>query len=181
MKIKSKNNLVWIDLEMTGLEVETDRIIEIAVVITDSELNILAEGPVIAISQPDDVIDGMNKWCIKTHGETGLTERVRKSVISEAKAEQQALDFIKEYVPEGASPLCGNSIWQDRKFLSKYMPLLEAYFHYRLLDVSTLKILAAAWYPEVYKGVKKKGVHLALDDIRDSIAELQYYREHMLK
>ena len=181
MKTKSKDNLVWIDLEMTGLEVETDRIIEIAVVMTDSELNILAEGPVIAITQPDHVIDGMNEWCVKTHGETGLTERVRKSVISEVEAEKQALDFIKEYVPEGASPLCENSIWQDRKFLAKYMPTLEAYFHYRLLDVSTLKILASAWYPEVYKGVKKKGVHLALDDIKDSIAELQYYREYMLK
>ncbi|MBL1272537.1 MAG: oligoribonuclease [Oceanospirillales bacterium] len=174
-------HLVWIDLEMTGLDPEKERIIEMATIITDSELNLVAEGPVVAINQPDSLLDAMDEWCTRTHGESGLTKRVRESKVSEAEAEQQTLAFLKEYMEKGESPLCGNSIGQDRRFLVKYMPELEHFFHYRNLDVSTVKELARRWRPDVLEGVKKQGSHLALDDIRDSINELRHYREHFFK
>lgn len=174
-------NLVWIDLEMTGLEPEVDRIIEIATIITDANLNILAEGPVLAVHQPDSVLAQMDEWCTNTHGASGLTQRVKESQISEAEAERQTIEFIANYVDKGVSPLCGNSIGQDRRFLVKYMKQLEAFFHYRNVDVSTVKELAKRWKPEVASSFKKKGVHLALDDIRESIGELQHYREHLFK
>lgn len=173
------DNLVWIDMEMTGLDPEVDVVLEIATIVTDAQLNILAEGPVLAIHQPDSVLDNMDPWCIDTHGKSGLTARCRESNISLDDATQQTIDFLKQYVPAKKSPLCGNTIGQDRRFMVKYMPALEEYFHYRSVDVSTIKELAARWQPDVLKGFKKKGVHLALDDIRESIAELQYYREHV--
>lgn len=173
--------LVWIDLEMTGLDPEQERIIEMATIITDENLETVAEGPVIAVHQSDELLDAMDEWCTRTHGESGLTQRVRDSSVSEAEAEQQTLSFLRDYVPAGSSPLCGNSIGQDRRFLVKYMPELEAFFHYRNLDVSTIKELARRWRPDVLDGVKKKGSHLALDDIRDSISELRHYREHFFR
>ncbi|KAA1176300.1 oligoribonuclease [Marinobacter salinexigens] len=175
------DRLVWIDLEMTGLDPEKERIIEIATIVTDSELNLVAEGPVIAIHQPDSLLDAMDEWCTNTHGANGLTQRVKDSTTSEAEAEQQTLDFLAKYLEPGKSPLCGNSIGQDRRFLVKYMPKLEAFFHYRNLDVSTIKELARRWRPDVLAGVKKQGSHLALDDIRDSINELRHYREEFFK
>jgi len=171
------DRLVWIDLEMTGLDPEKERIIEMATIITDSELNLVAEGPVIAVHQPDSLLDAMDEWCTNTHGASGLTKRVKESTISEAQAEQQTLAFLQQYLEPGKSPLCGNSIGQDRRFLVKYMPQLEDFFHYRNLDVSTIKELARRWRPDVLAGVKKQGSHLALDDIRDSINELRHYRE----
>jgi oligoribonuclease len=174
-------NLIWIDLEMTGLEPETDVIIEMATIITDSQLNVLAEGPVIAVHQSDAVLAGMDEWNTRTHGESGLVQRVRDSKISPAEAEAQTIAFIEQWVPKGKSPICGNSIGQDRRFLCRYMPTLEAFFHYRNLDVSTLKILVERWAPQLKDGVQKKGTHQALDDIRESIAELQYYRKHFIK
>ncbi|PAV26463.1 oligoribonuclease [Tamilnaduibacter salinus] len=173
----ASDKLVWIDLEMTGLDPEQERIIEIATIVTDSELNTVAEGPVLAVHQSDELLDAMDEWCTKTHGESGLTQRVRESRISEAEAEQQTIDFLKQHLESGQSPLCGNSIGQDRRFLVRYMPNLEAFFHYRNLDVSTIKELARRWRPDVLKGVQKKGSHLALDDIRDSINELRHYRD----
>ena len=175
------NYLVWIDLEMTGLDPEKERIIEIATIVTDSELNTIEEGPVIAVHQSDSLLDGMDEWCTKTHGQSGLTQRVRESKIGEVDAEQLTLEFLQRYLEPGQSPLCGNSIGQDRRFLVKYMPELEAFFHYRNLDVSTIKELARRWRPEVLEGVQKKGSHLALDDIRDSINELRHYREHFFQ
>lgn len=175
------NNLIWIDLEMTGLSPERDVIIEIATVVTDADLHILAEGPVLAINQCDAVLAGMDEWNTRQHGGSGLTDRVRSSTVTTRQAEQQTLDFLASWVPPGKSPMCGNSICQDRRFLARYMPQLEAYFMYRNLDVSTLKELARRWYPEVFGGFSKKSSHLALDDIRDSIAELQYYRASMLR
>jgi len=175
------NNLVWIDLEMTGLDPEKERIIEMATIVTDSELNVVAEGPVIAIHQSDSLLNAMDEWCTKTHGENGLTQRVKDSKVSEQEAEQATIEFLKQYVEPGKSPLCGNSIGQDRRFLVKYMPELEGFFHYRNLDVSTIKELARRWRPDVLAGVKKKGSHLALDDIRDSINELRHYRENFFK
>lgn len=169
--------LVWIDLEMTGLDPDKERIIEMASIVTDSELNIVAEGPVIAVHQPDSLLDAMDEWCTTTHGASGLTDRVKKSTTTEAQAEQETIEFLKKHVEPGQSPLCGNSIGQDRRFLVKYMPELEAFFHYRNLDVSTIKELARRWRPDVLDGVTKKGSHLALDDIRDSINELRHYRE----
>jgi len=177
----NENNLIWIDLEMTGLNPDEDRILEIASVITDAELNILADGPVFAIHQAQTVLDGMNHWCTEQHGKSGLTERVQQSNVSEAKAEIETLAFIRRYVPEKSSPICGNTIYQDRRFLLKFMPTLENYFHYRQLDVSTLKILAQKWAPEIIKGFKKESTHTALQDIYDSIEELRYYRSNFLK
>lgn len=176
-----KDNLIWIDLEMTGLEPKTDVIIEIATIVTDSDLNILAEGPSLAIHQSDAILEAMDEWCTNQHGNSGLTQRVKDSVISESDAEQQTITFLQEFVDKGASPMCGNSIGQDRRFLNKYMPELEAFFHYRNLDVSSLKELAKRWNPSVADGVVKKGSHLAMDDIRDSINELKHYRDHFLK
>ncbi|MEH6492253.1 oligoribonuclease [Halopseudomonas sp.] len=179
--MQSPDNLIWIDLEMTGLDPDNDVIIEIATIVTDSNLNVLAEGPAIAVKQPDAMLDGMDEWNTRQHGQSGLTQRVRDSVTSAAEAEQQTLAFLREWVPAGRSPMCGNSICQDRRFLYRGMRELEEYFHYRNLDVSTLKELAARWAPEVKNGVKKQSSHLAMDDIRDSIAELQHYREHFIK
>lgn len=175
------NRLVWIDLEMTGLDPEQERIIEMATLITDSELNLIAEGPVLAVHQSAALMGAMDPWCTRTHGDSGLTQRVKDSPISEAQAEQQTLAFLREHLDAGDSPLCGNSIGQDRRFLVKYMPQLEEFFHYRNLDVSTIKELARRWRPDVLDGVKKQGKHLALDDIRDSINELRHYREHFFK
>lgn len=179
--MKNKGNLVWIDLEMTGLEPKTDVIIEIATIVTDSDLNILAEGPMLAIHQSNELLDGMDEWCTNQHGKSGLTQRVKESQVTEAQAEQQTIEFLEKYIEPGVSPMCGNSIGQDRRFLDKYMPELERFFHYRNLDVSSLKELAKRWKPEVAAGVVKKGSHLAMDDIRDSIDELKHYREHFIK
>ena len=175
------NNLIWIDLEMTGLDTDRDHIIEIATVVTDAHLEILAEGPVIAIRQPKSVMDAMDEWNTRQHGQSGLTRRVLESEYGLADAERETLAFLKEWVPKGESPMCGNSICQDRRFLARLMPELEAWFHYRNLDVSTLKELARRWAPAVYEGFKKDSSHLALDDIKDSIAELKHYREHFLR
>ncbi|MDX1588172.1 MAG: oligoribonuclease [Oleiphilaceae bacterium] len=175
------NRLIWIDLEMTGLDPEKDRIIEIATIVTDNDLNTLAEGPVLAIHQSDALLDSMDQWCTRTHGESGLTRRVRESTLTEREAEKQTLAFLGHYLSPGQSPICGNSIGQDRRFLVRYMPELEAFFHYRNLDVSTVKELARRWNPAVLEGVQKKGTHLALDDIRDSIAELRHYRQHFFR
>jgi len=176
-----KENLIWIDLEMTGLEPQQDLIIEIATLVTDKNLNILAEGPVMAIHQSDEVLDGMDEWNTKQHGKSGLTQRVKDSKITAAEAEKQTIAFLEKYVPKGESPMCGNSICQDRRFLANYMPELEEFFHYRNLDVSTIKELARRWSPEVYNGFTKESAHLAMDDIKDSINELIHYREHFLK
>jgi oligoribonuclease len=176
----SPENLIWIDLEMTGLEPQTDHILEIATVVTDSHLNILAEGPVLAIHQSDALLAAMDDWNRKQHGESGLVERVRASDLDERTAERHTLEFLQRYVPKEKSPMCGNSICQDRRFLARFMPELEAYFHYRNLDVSTLKELGRRWYPERIKGFNKSSTHLALQDIRDSIDELRFYRERLL-
>ncbi|WP_026959536.1 oligoribonuclease [Aliagarivorans taiwanensis] len=176
-----ENNLIWIDMEMTGLEPMTDRVLEIATIITDPHLNILAEGPVIAVHQSDEVLAKMDEWCTTTHTNSGLVERVRESKIGEAEAEQMTIEFLKEWVPAGISPMCGNSIGQDRRFIHEYLPKLEKFFHYRNLDVSTVKELARRWQPELLNGFKKSGSHLALDDIRESIAELQHYRQFFFK
>ncbi|WED42511.1 oligoribonuclease [Legionella cardiaca] len=177
---KNNDNLIWIDLEMTGLEPEKDHIIEIATIVTDAQLNILAEGPVFAIHQNETLLMGMDEWNTKQHNQSGLVKRVRESTINEAEAERQTIDFLKNYLDRGKSPMCGNSICQDRRFLYKYMPELAAYFHYRNLDVSTLKELVKRWRPKLLNGVIKESKHLALDDIKDSIAELAYYRQHFI-
>ena len=180
--MQDANNLIWIDLEMTGLDTVNDRIIEIATIMTDAQLNILAEGPVLAIHQPDEVLNGMDAWNTRQHGQSGLVERVRNSALDEAEAERQTIEFLSEYVPEGTSPMCGNSICQDRRFMARCMPKLEAFFHYRNLDVSTIKELMKRWAPpNVLSGFKKGGSHRALDDTRDSIRELRFYREAFFK
>ena len=178
---QDKNNLIWIDLEMTGLNPDTDCIIEVALVVTDSQLNVVAEGPVLAVSQSVAVLDAMDKWNTSTHTKSGLVDKVKASKLSEAAVEIQMIEFLKLHVPAGISPMCGNSICQDRRFMARSMPQLEEYFHYRNLDVSTIKELADRWCPEILKGFSKKGSHLAMDDIRDSINELKYYREHFFK
>jgi oligoribonuclease len=175
-----ENNLIWIDLEMTGLDPQNDTIIEIATVVTDPDLNILAEGPVLAIQQSREVMEGMDEWNTRQHGQSGLTLRVLESTCTLADAERQTLAFLQHWVPKGKSPMCGNSICQDRRFMARLMPELEDYFHYRNLDVSTLKELARRWAPAVYEGFEKDSSHLALDDIKDSIDELRHYREHLL-
>jgi oligoribonuclease len=176
-----KNNLVWIDLEMTGLEPDVDVIIEIATLVTDSELNILAQGPVIAIHQSDATLAKMDDWNQKHHGKSGLIDRVKASQFSEADAVAQTIEFLEKYVPKGASPLCGNSIGQDRRFLNKYMRELEDYFHYRSIDVSTVKELVKRWSPQSMDGFTKQNTHQALQDIQESIAELQFYRKQVFK
>ncbi len=174
-------NLVWIDMEMTGLDPDNDRVIEVAAIVTDPELNVLAEGPVFAIHQPDAVLDAMDAWNKGTHGRSGLIDRVKASTVTEAAAEQQMIEFLKQYVPAGKSPMCGNSICQDRRFMARHMPALEAFFHYRNLDVSTLKELCRRWKPELIAGFKKHQLHTALADIRESVEELRYYREHFIR
>ena len=179
--MQNAQNLIWIDLEMTGLDPDNDVIIEMATIVTDSNLNTLAEGPVIAIHHSDEVLSRMDEWNTRTHGGSGLTQRVKDSTTTMAEAEAQTIAFLEHWVPKGKSPICGNSICQDRRFLYTYMKDLERYFHYRNLDVSTLKELVARWAPEVRDSLVKKGTHLALDDIRESIAELQHYRKHFIK
>lgn len=173
----NENNLIWIDLEMTGLDPDTDVIIEIATLVTDANLNLLAEGPVFAVHQSDAVLSRMDEWNTNQHGKSGLTQRVRESKVDAASAEAATIKFLEQWVPKGKSPICGNSICQDRRFLVRGMPKLESYFHYRNLDVSTIKELARRWRPEVLAGVKKSGAHLAMDDIKDSVEELKHYRE----
>ena len=179
--VTADDNLVWIDLEMTGLDTANDHIIEIATIVTDAELHIIAEGPVIAVHQPDAVLDRMDEWNRRTHGESGLVERVRTSRCTAAGAEAQTLDFLARYVGRGVSPMCGNSICQDRRFLAREMPTLERFFHYRNLDVSTVKELARRWAPSVLAGVNKASTHSALDDVRESIGELAHYRNLFLR
>lgn len=175
------DNLIWIDLEMTGLDTQNDMIIEIATVITDKDLELLAEGPVLAIHQPDNLLSGMDEWNTRQHGQSGLLQRVRASETDTRTAEVTTLEFLLQWVPPKSSPMCGNSICQDRRFLARLMPELEGFFHYRNLDVSTLKELARRWAPALGQGLTKKGNHLALDDIHDSIEELRYYREHFIR
>lgn len=177
---QDQNNLVWIDLEMTGLLPDSDRIIELAMLVTDAQLDLLAQSPVLVVHQPDSVLDAMDEWNRGTHARSGLTERVRASTLDEARVEQAALAFLREHVPAGASPMCGNSICQDRRFLARWMPNLEEYFHYRNLDVSTLKELVRRWKPELMKGFGKEGKHEALADILESIEELKYYRRTVM-
>ena len=174
-------NLIWVDLEMTGLDPETDRIIEVAIVVTDPDLNVLGEAPVFAIHQSDEILNGMDAWNKGTHGRSGLIDRVRASNVTEAMAEDALIEFLRQYVPKGKSPMCGNTICQDRRFMAKTMPKLESYFHYRNLDVSTLKEIARRWKPELVDGFKKMQKHTALADILESIEELRYYREHFIR
>jgi len=178
---QDSQHLIWIDLEMTGLNPESDLIIEIATVVTDKDLNILARGPVLAVHQSDEALGAMDDWNQKHHGQSGLIDRVKASTITESEAERLTIEFLKQWVPENTSPICGNSIGQDRRFLYRYMPKLEAYFHYRNIDVSTLKELAARWAPDVKNGFNKESTHQALDDIIESIEELRYYREHFIR
>lgn len=178
---QNEMNLVWVDMEMTGLEPDTDRIIEVAVVVTDMHLNILAEGPVMVVHQSDATLDGMDAWNKGTHGRSGLIEKVKASTVTEAQAEEELIKFMKQWVPKGKAPMCGNTIGQDRRFMVRYMPKLEAYFHYRNIDVSTLKELGKRWKPEMVSGFKKHQMHTAMADIIESIEELKYYREHFIK
>ena len=179
--MKNSSNLIWIDLEMTGLEPDKEKIIEIATIVTDKDLNILAEGPMMAINQPKQLLDDMDEWCVRHHGDSGLTQRVLDSQITDVMAEKATIEFLSEWIDAGVSPMCGNSVGQDRRFLVRYMPELSEYFHYRNIDVSTLKELAVRWKPDILGGFKKQNKHLALDDIRESIEELEYFREHFIK
>ena len=178
---QNQNNLVWIDMEMTGLSPDTDRIIEVALVVTDGNLEMVEEAPVLVVHQPDSVLDGMDKWNTSTHGKSGLIDKVKASALDEAAVQAQMLEFLKQHVPARTSPMCGNSICQDRRFMARWMPQLEDYFHYRNLDVSTLKELARRWKPDVANGIKKHGKHEALADIQESIAEMKHYRDNFLK
>lgn len=178
---QNQNNLIWIDMEMSGLSPDTDRVLEVALVVTDAELNTIAEAPVLVVHQSDAVLDGMDAWNKGTHGKSGLIDKVKTSTLSDAEVEAQMIAFLKEYVPNRTSPMCGNSICQDRRFLARHMPELEAYFHYRNLDVSTLKELAKRWKPNLLDGFKKENKHTALADIYESIEEMKYYREHFIK
>ena len=178
---RPKGPLVWLDMEMTGLDPDKDRVIEVAIVVTDSQLNTLAEAPVLVVRQPDEVLAAMDEWNKSTHARTGLIDKVKSSPLDEASVEERMLDFLGRHVPKQTSPMCGNSICQDRRFLARHMPRLEAYFHYRNLDVSTLKELARRWKPDIAKGLVKQGKHEALADIYESIEELKYYRENFLK
>ena len=173
-------NLVWVDMEMTGLDPDHDRVIEIAAIVTDPNLNVLAEGPVFVIHQPDEVLDGMDAWNKGTHGRSGLIDRVKASTVTEEQASAEMVAFLKQFVPAGKSPMCGNSICQDRRFMARHMPALEAFFHYRNVDVSTLKELCRRWRPELIAGFKKHQLHTALADIRESVEELRYYRQHFM-
>ncbi|MEP1473124.1 MAG: oligoribonuclease [Halieaceae bacterium] len=179
--MQNASNLVWVDLEMTGLDPDADVVIEIATIVTDSDLNTLAEGPVIAIKQPDAVLNSMDEWNTTHHNRSGLVDRVKASQYDEDKAVSETISFLDQWVPANASPMCGNTICQDRRFMARHLPKLEAWFHYRNLDVSTLKILMQRWRPELESGFSKSGAHLALDDIRESIEEMRYYREHFLR
>lgn len=178
---QGKKGLIWIDLEMTGLDTMTDDIIEIATIVTDEDLNVLAEGPVFAIKVPDQKLNAMDDWNTKQHGQSGLIDRVRRSTVTLEQAEKETIEFLAKWVDEGKSPMCGNSICQDRRFLARQMPQLERFFHYRNLDVSSIKELCYRWRPDILKGVEKTGSHLAMDDIRDSIRELKHYRQHFFK
>ncbi|MBP0132493.1 MAG: oligoribonuclease [Nitrosospira sp.] len=178
---QDNGNLIWIDMEMSGLKSDTDRIIEVALVVTDSQLTVVAEAPVLVVHQSDEVMDGMDNWNKSTHGKSGLIDKVKSSCLTESEVELSMINFLKQHVPPGVSPMCGNSICQDRRFLARTMPQLESYFHYRNLDVSTLKELAKRWKPEIMAGLTKKSKHEALSDIYDSIEEMKYYREHFLK
>ncbi len=173
-------NLVWVDMEMTGLDPDRDRVIEIAAIVTDPNLNVLAEGPVFVIHQPDEVLDAMDAWNKGTHGRSGLIDRVKASTVTEEQASAEMVAFLKQFVPAGKSPMCGNSICQDRRFMARHMPTLEAFFHYRNVDVSTLKGLCRRWRPELIAGFKKHQLHTALADIRESVEELRYYRQHFI-
>ena len=173
-------NLVWVDMEMTGLDPDRDRVIELAAIVTDPNLNVLAEGPVFVIHQPDEVLDGMDAWNKGTHGRSGLIDRVKASTVTEEQASAEMVAFLKQFVPAGKSPMCGNSICQDRRFMARHMPTLEAFFHYRNVDVSTLKELCRRWRPELIAGFKKHQLHTALADIRESVEELRYYRQHFI-
>ena len=181
MMANANDNLIWLDMEMSGLLPDTDRILELAAVVTDAELNVIAESPVIVVHQSDEVLDGMDAWNKGTHARSGLIEKVKVSTVNEAQATEQMMAFLKQHVPAGKSPMCGNSICQDRRFMARYMPELEKYFHYRNLDVSTFKELARRWKPEIYSGFKKASRHEALADIYESIDELKYYREHFIR
>jgi len=178
--MKNSSNLIWIDLEMTGLDPNKEKIIEIATIVTDKDLNILAEGPMMAVSQPKSLLDAMDEWCTTHHGDSGLTQRVLETDVTDAVAERATIEFLKQWIAPGESPMCGNSIGQDRRFLVRYMPKLSDYFHYRNIDVSTLKELAVRWKPQILSGFIKQNKHLALDDIRESIEELVYYRKHFI-
>jgi oligoribonuclease len=175
------NALIWIDMEMSGLDPETNRVLEVAIVVTDAQLNTVAEAPVLVVHQPDAVLDAMDNWNKSTHGKSGLIDRVRASTLTEADVENRMVEFLAAYVPSGASPICGNSVHQDRRFLVKYLPRLDAYFHYRMIDVSTIKELVRRWKPEVINGMVKHGKHEALADIHESIEELRYYRAQVMK